>query len=101
MDRQSPSEEAQRWHDIAGATARLCNLLDAERTKSATGVGDMTLGVAYYQASRETIGTPESTEEPRLLIALHDGIAGPDPVTWKIVELRRNSGVLAQALVGG
>jgi hypothetical protein len=75
-----PSEEARRWDDISRAAARLCSLLDAERTKWAPGVGDTTLALAFYQASRQTIGTPESTEEPRPLIALHaardGGLAG-------------------------
>jgi hypothetical protein len=92
-----PSEEATRWDEIAGAAAHLCSLLDAERTKWAPLVGDMTLALAFYQASRQTTGTPESTEEPRPLIALHGGIAGRDPIRWKIVELRRNICVLAQA----
>jgi hypothetical protein len=57
----------------------------------------MKLALAFDPASRQTTGTPESTEEPRPLVALHGGIAGPDPVTWKIVELHRNIAVLAQA----
>jgi hypothetical protein len=92
-----PSEEAKQWDDIARAAAHLCSLLDAESTKWAPVVGDMTLALAFYQASRKTMGTFESTEEPRPLVALHGGIAGLDPVTWKIVELRRNIGVLEQA----
>jgi hypothetical protein len=92
-----PSEEAKRWDDIFGAADHLCSLLDAESTKWMPVVGDMTLALAFYQASRQTIGTPESTEEPRPLFALYGGIAGLDPITWKIVELRRNIGVLAQA----
>lgn len=95
-----PSEEAKRWDDIAGAAAQLCSLLDAESTKWVPCVGDMTLAHAFYQASCKTIGTPESTEEPRPLLAFDGGIAGLDPVTSKIVELRTNIGVLAQAAQG-
>jgi hypothetical protein len=57
----------------------------------------MTLALAFYEASRQTTETPESTEEPRPLAAFEGGIAGLDPTTWKIVELRRDIGVLAQA----
>jgi hypothetical protein len=59
--------------------------------------GDMTLALAFSQASRQTTGTLESTGEPRPLAAFDGGIAGLDPITWKIVELNRDIGVLAQA----